>query len=110
VVSVDQGVTAAAVALIDAVDFADILLVVGGDFRSLVPTAPLAVQLDMKEKQFNEGACLDAATSDAVIRCQTGPYFRRRPGIVVRASRKYRSELQKYLVVPAGIEPATFRV
>lgn len=62
-------VTSAAVELIDGVDFADVLLISDGEFRSLAATADAAPELDAAQQRFGEGPCVDAATSDEVMRC-----------------------------------------
>ena len=62
-------VTAAAVELIDGVDFADVLMITDGQFQSLAPTSDVATQLDDAQKRFQQGPCLDAALADPVIRC-----------------------------------------
>lgn len=62
-------VTAAAVDLIDGIDFADILIITGDDFESLSPTVPVLAELDQLQKQFGEGPCLDAAAGESIVRC-----------------------------------------
>jgi GAF domain-containing protein len=62
-------VTTAAVELIRGVDHADILLTDGGRFASMAPTAPIAKELDAIQQRLQEGPCLQAATTDLVIRC-----------------------------------------
>ncbi|HPY23431.1 MAG TPA: GAF and ANTAR domain-containing protein [Mycobacterium sp.] len=65
-----NGVTAAAVDLIDGADCADVLLIgASDDFRSLAPTRQLAVDVDNIQERFREGPCLDAAEGDALVRC-----------------------------------------
>jgi GAF domain-containing protein len=65
-----NGITRAAVDLIDGADCADVLLVSeSNDFRSLAATRQLAIDVDDIQKQFHEGPCLDAADGDALVRC-----------------------------------------
>lgn len=61
-------VTAAAVELIAGVDYADVLLIEDGQYRSLKPTSPIMTQLDAAQRELEEGPCLQAAAVDAVIR------------------------------------------
>ena len=61
--------TAAAVDLIDEIDFADIMLIRDGRFESVKPTAPFLVELDGLQVHFGEGPCLAAAGADSVVRC-----------------------------------------
>ncbi|OBG24602.1 ANTAR domain-containing protein [Mycobacterium sp. 852002-51057_SCH5723018] len=61
-------VTAAAVALMQGVDYADVLLIEDGEFRSLKPTAPIMIELDTTQCELEEGPCVEAAAVDAVIR------------------------------------------
>jgi len=63
------GVTNAAVRLIRGVDYADILMIDDGQFRSMSPTAPLAIQLDDVQRRFQQGPCLQAAISHEMVRC-----------------------------------------
>ena len=63
-------ITAAAVDLIDGVDHADILLIDEDHFESVAPTAPIVKELDDIQQQFQQGPCLQAATTDdLVVRC-----------------------------------------
>ena len=64
-----SGITAAAVALIDEIDFADIMLISDGEFRSVGPTAPFLSELDATQMRLDEGPCLAAASADSVVRC-----------------------------------------
>jgi GAF domain-containing protein len=67
-----SSVTAAAIELIDGVDCADFLLIADPDrFESLAATSQLAVDLDGFQKQFGQGPCLDAASGDSVVRCNS---------------------------------------
>jgi transcriptional regulator with GAF, ATPase, and Fis domain len=61
-------VTALAVHLIDRADFADVMLVEDGGFRSVAPTALVVSELDEIQMRFDEGPCLEAATADSIIR------------------------------------------
>lgn len=62
-------VTSAAVALIEGVDFADILIMNDDGFTSVSPTAQVAADLDDVQRRFQEGPCLEAAVGDIVVRC-----------------------------------------
>jgi GAF domain-containing protein len=60
-------VTSTAVELIDAVTYADVLLISGPDtFESVGATSPVATELDGVQQRFREGPCLDAALDDVV--------------------------------------------
>lgn len=61
-------VTAAAVTLIEGVDYADVLLIDNGEFRSVAPTSPIATRLDTAQRELFEGPCLQAALADVVVR------------------------------------------
>ncbi len=61
-------VTAAAVDLVDGVDYADVMLREAGGFRSLAPTAPLVSDLDQVQMHHQQGPCLEAAQADSVVR------------------------------------------
>lgn len=67
-----QGVTTAAVTLIDGVDTADVLLVgdVPNGFESLAATSSLAVELDGLQRTFQQGPCIDAAEGAVLVQCQ----------------------------------------
>jgi transcriptional regulator with GAF, ATPase, and Fis domain len=62
-------VTTAAVDLVEGVDYADVMLLDGGTFRSLAPTASLATDLDHVQMRLQQGPCLEAAVADSVVRC-----------------------------------------
>ncbi len=65
-----NGVTGAAVDLIEGADCADVLLVSeSNDFQSLAATRQLAIDVDGIQEQFHEGPCLDAADGEALVRC-----------------------------------------
>jgi transcriptional regulator with GAF, ATPase, and Fis domain len=65
-----NGVTRAAVDLVDGAHCADVLLVSeSNDFRSLAATRQLAIDVDNIQEQLGEGPCLDAADGDALVRC-----------------------------------------
>lgn len=64
-----QAVTAQAVRLIGEVDFADILLIDELGHRSLAPTAPITVELDTVQVDLQEGPCMQAANSEALVYC-----------------------------------------
>jgi len=66
-----NGVTRAAVDLIDGADCADVLLISEtSGYRSLAATRRFAIEVDGVQEQFREGPCVDAAADgDAVVRC-----------------------------------------
>lgn len=61
-------VTAAAVHLVDNVDYADVMLLNGDEFRSVAPTAPLVTDLDRVQMDYQRGPCLEAAAVNSVVR------------------------------------------
>ena len=61
-------VTAAAVELIDGVDYADVLLIDGGRFRSVAPTDAIVSDLDELQMRTEQGPCLEAAEDHTAIR------------------------------------------
>lgn len=63
-----SSVTYAAVQLIDGVDFADVLLITDGEFRSVTPTDPIMTELDAVQQKVGQGPCLEAVINDSVIR------------------------------------------
>jgi transcriptional regulator with GAF, ATPase, and Fis domain len=63
-------VTAAAVGLIDGIDYADVMLIEEGRFRSVAPTASMVIDLDHAQMRLQQGPCLEAAVADSVIRCE----------------------------------------
>ena len=62
-------VTSAAVAIVDGVDYADIMLISDGQARSVAPTDPVMTKLDATQMRYDAGPCLDAAVADSMIRC-----------------------------------------
>jgi AmiR/NasT family two-component response regulator len=62
-------VTDAAVALVDGVDFADVMVISEGKAQSISPTVPLLVELDAVQLTLRQGPCLEAAVSGGMIRC-----------------------------------------
>jgi transcriptional regulator with GAF, ATPase, and Fis domain len=62
-------VTASAVDLIDGIDYADVLLITNGEFRSVKPTTPMVTELDQLQQEAGEGPCLEAVVTDSIIRC-----------------------------------------
>lgn len=62
-------VTACAVDLIYEVDFADILLIDGDQYKSVAPTSPIADDLDKLQWKLQEGPCLAAAEGDGAVVC-----------------------------------------
>lgn len=82
-------VTAAAVDLLEHVDYADVLTIADGTFRSVKPTTPVIVELDQLQFDVGEGPCLDAATgSEAVVRCADLRVDRRWPAFSAGAVEK----------------------
>ncbi len=63
-----RSITESAVELIDGVDFADVLLLDDGRARSVAPTFPAAVDLDAAQVALQQGPCLEAANSGAIVR------------------------------------------
>jgi transcriptional regulator with GAF, ATPase, and Fis domain len=63
------GITAAAVDLINGVDYADVMLIEKDHFDSIAPTAPLVKELDAVQERLGQGPCLQAAVAHSVIRC-----------------------------------------
>ncbi|MGY4646494.1 ANTAR domain-containing protein [Mycobacterium sp. URHB0021] len=61
-------VTTAAVDLVDGVDFADVMLVDEGEFRSVAPTDTLVTDLDQVQMRHHQGPCLEAAQADSIVR------------------------------------------
>jgi transcriptional regulator with GAF, ATPase, and Fis domain len=78
-------VTAAAVDLIDGIDYADVMLVENGRFRSVAPTASMAIDLDHAQMRLQQGPCLQAAVADSVIRCENFRRYRRWPAFAAAA-------------------------
>jgi transcriptional regulator with GAF, ATPase, and Fis domain len=62
-------VTAAAVTLIDGLDYADVMMIDGNEFRSVKPTDPLVSKLDDAQMRLRQGPCITAAVADSVVRC-----------------------------------------
>lgn len=80
------GVTAAAVALMDGVDYADVMLINDGQFRSVTPTAALVSDLDAVQLRLQEGPCLHAAADqELVVRCPDLHTDERWPGFAAAA-------------------------
>jgi hypothetical protein len=79
------GVTAAAVELMDGVDYADVMLIGEGHFRSVKPTAERVIALDVVQMQLQEGPCLAAAVADSVVRCPDLTLDTRWPGFAAAA-------------------------
>jgi hypothetical protein len=62
-----SAVTAAAVALIDGVDYAGVMLLDGETSVSRATTAAVVAELDAVQVRFQDGPCLRAALTDTVI-------------------------------------------
>ena len=70
-IDVDQAltrITAAAVHLVDGADYADVMLIDKGEFRSVAPTDPLVADLDRVQMDHQRGPCLEATTDNPVVR------------------------------------------
>ncbi len=80
--------SATAVAHIDGVDFADFMLIDGGQFRSVAPTAPLIADLDRIQMEHRQGPCLEATAADSVIRCPDLRQEQRWPAFTTAAVEK----------------------
>lgn len=66
-----RGVTGACVDLIQGTDSADILVISESDqYQSLAATSELPRHLDKVQEEFREGPCVNAASGDAVVRCE----------------------------------------
>ena len=63
-----EHITTAAVDLVDGIDYADVMLIESGSYRSVAPTAQVVVDLDETQMRLQQGPCLEAATSDAIVR------------------------------------------
>jgi GAF domain-containing protein len=61
--------TEAAVAMIDGVDCAGVLLIENGEFNSVAGTSDIAEMLDQAQRDTGEGPCVDAAERDVIVRC-----------------------------------------
>ncbi|MDG4667529.1 ANTAR domain-containing protein [Mycobacterium sp. 236(2023)] len=61
-------VTTAAVTLIRGAEWADVMLIDGGDFRCVAPTADFVTDLDAVQMRHKQGPCVEAAIDDAVVR------------------------------------------
>lgn len=61
--------TAAAVRLINGIDYADVMLIQDGGFQSIAPTDPLVTELDEVQMRGNAGPCLTAAVDASIVRC-----------------------------------------
>ncbi|MET0702688.1 MAG: GAF and ANTAR domain-containing protein [Mycobacterium sp.] len=80
-----SSVTAAAVELVDGVDYADVILINEGRSESVSVTSPLLYQLDAVQVRLQEGPCLEAAVGGAMIRCDDLSDDRRWPGFAAAA-------------------------
>lgn len=61
-------VTAAAVDLIEGIDYADVLMISEGRFQSMTPTNPMVIELDELQMTSEQGPCLVAAGGDSIVR------------------------------------------
>ncbi|MET0453840.1 MAG: GAF and ANTAR domain-containing protein [Mycobacterium sp.] len=62
-------VTAAAVDLVDGIDYADVMVIADGRSQSVSATAPLVIDLDAVQISLGQGPCLAAAVGGAMILC-----------------------------------------
>lgn len=62
-----SSITSSAAELIEGVDFAGMLVMHEGEARSVAPTVALAAELDTVQLRHQQGPCLDAAITEAVI-------------------------------------------
>ncbi|BBY85715.1 GAF and ANTAR domain-containing protein [Mycolicibacterium tokaiense] len=66
-----SAVTTAAVALLDTVDSADVLLIDPDDnYRSTAATSPLAEALSKVQQRYHQGPCVDAAVGETMVLSQ----------------------------------------
>jgi transcriptional regulator with GAF, ATPase, and Fis domain len=80
-----SSVTAAAVDLVDGVDYADVMVLAEGRIRSLSPTSPMLTELDAVQLRLQQGPCLQAAVGDPMIRCTDLRDDSRWPGFAAAA-------------------------
>jgi hypothetical protein len=80
-----SSVTAAAVKLVDGVDYADIMMINDGQSQSVSVTSPLLYELDAVQVRLQEGPCLEAAVGGAMIRCTDLREDSRWPGFAAAA-------------------------
>ena len=62
-------ITRSAVALVDGVDFADVMVIKDGRAKSVSPTVPMLIELDSVQLTLQQGPCLEAAVGGAMVRC-----------------------------------------
>lgn len=78
-------ITTAAVDLVDGIDYADVMLIEGGSHRSVASTAQVVTDLDQAQMRLQEGPCLEAATSDSIVRAPDLRQDQRWPGFAAAA-------------------------
>jgi transcriptional regulator with GAF, ATPase, and Fis domain len=78
-------ITTAAVDLVDGIDYADVMLIEGGSYRSVAPTAEVVTDLDHAQMRLQQGPCLEAATSDSIVRAADLRQEQRWPGFAAAA-------------------------
>ena len=78
-------VTRSAVALVDGVDFADVMVVKDGRATSVSPTVPMLIELDSVQVTLKQGPCLAAAVGGAMVRCTDLRFDSRWPGYAAAA-------------------------
>jgi transcriptional regulator with GAF, ATPase, and Fis domain len=78
-------ITTAAVDLVDGIDYADIMLIESGSYRSIAPTAQIVTDLDHAQMRLQQGPCLEAATSDSIVRAPDLRQDPRWPGFAAAA-------------------------
>ncbi len=93
-----DGVTSAAVELLEAADTAGVLLLAkGGKFESLSGTSELIYELDRLQQKHGTGPCIDAAVNELVVRTDDfktekrwGPYSQAAYKLGVRSSLSFK--------------------
>jgi transcriptional regulator with GAF, ATPase, and Fis domain len=81
-------ITTAAVDLVDGIDYADVMLIESGSYRSVAPTAQVVTELDEAQMRLQQGPCLEAATSDSIVRATDLRQDERWPGFAAAALEK----------------------
>jgi transcriptional regulator with GAF, ATPase, and Fis domain len=78
-------ITTAAVDLIEGIDYADVMLIESGSYRSIAPTAQVVTDLDDAQMRLQQGPCLEAAASDSIVRAPDLRHDQRWPGFAAAA-------------------------
>jgi GAF domain-containing protein len=79
-------ITAAAVSIIDGVDYADVMLIDHDDVQSRAATAPVVAELDAVQRCLRRGPCLRAAVTATVVSCPDLAGDRRWPRFAAAAT------------------------